>query len=52
MVNRLKLNEKALRDAEPKPGVRYQVFDTEVNPRVPPEQAQDQAAHYPTRFEV
>ena len=30
MVNRLKLNEKALRDAEPKPGVSYQVFDTEV----------------------
>ena len=30
MVKRLKLNEKALRDAEPKPGVSYQVFDTEV----------------------
>ncbi len=30
MVNRLKLNEKALRDAEPKPGISYQVFDTEV----------------------
>jgi hypothetical protein len=30
MVNRLKLNEKALRDAEPKPGISYQIFDTEV----------------------
>ena len=30
MVKRLKLNEKVLRDAEPKPGVSYQVFDTEV----------------------
>lgn len=30
MVNRLKLNEKILRDAEPKPGVSYQIFDTEV----------------------
>ena len=30
MVKRLKLNEKALRDAEPKPGVSYQIFDTEV----------------------
>ena len=30
MANRLKLNEKALRDAEPKPGISYQVFDTEV----------------------
>ncbi len=30
MVKRLKLNEKALRDAEPKRGVSYQVFDTEV----------------------
>lgn len=30
MVNLLKLNEKALRDAEPKPGVSYQIFDTEV----------------------
>ncbi len=30
MVNRLKLNEKTLRDAEPKPGVSYQIFDTEV----------------------
>ena len=30
MVNRLKLNEKALRDAEAKPGVSYQIFDTEV----------------------
>ena len=30
MVNRLKLNEKALRDAEPKAGVSYQIFDTEV----------------------
>ena len=30
MVNRLKLNEKALRDAEPKAGISYQVFDTEV----------------------
>jgi hypothetical protein len=30
MVKRLKLNEKAPRDAEPKPGVSYLVFDTEV----------------------
>jgi len=30
MVNRLKLNEKALRDAELQPGVSYQIFDTEV----------------------
>ena len=30
MVNRLKLNEKALRDAQPKSGISYQVFDTEV----------------------
>jgi integrase len=30
MVNRLKLNEKALRDAELRPGVSYQIFDTEV----------------------
>ena len=30
MVYRLNLNEKALRDAEPKPGISYQVFDTEV----------------------
>jgi len=30
MVKRLKLNEKTLRDAEPKPGVSYQIFDTEV----------------------
>jgi hypothetical protein len=30
MVKRLKLNEKALLEAEPKPGVSYQVFDTEV----------------------
>jgi integrase len=30
MVNRLKLNEKILRDAEAKPGVSYQIFDTEV----------------------
>ena len=30
MVKRLKLNEKALREAEPKPGVSYQIFDTEV----------------------
>lgn len=30
MVNRLKLNEKTLRDAEPKPGVSYQIFDTDV----------------------
>ncbi len=27
MVNRLKLNEKTLREAEPKPGVSYQIFD-------------------------
>jgi len=30
MVNRLKLNEKTLRDAELRLGVRYQIFDTEV----------------------
>ena len=30
MVNRLKLNEKALRDAELRAGVSYQIFDTEV----------------------
>jgi integrase len=30
MVKRLKLNEKALREVEPKPGVSYQIFDTEV----------------------
>lgn len=30
MVKRLKLNEKTLRDAEPRPGVSYQIFDTEV----------------------
>ncbi|SDX87822.1 tyrosine-type recombinase/integrase [Roseicitreum antarcticum] len=30
MVNRLKLNEKALRNAELRPGVSYQIFDTEV----------------------
>ena len=30
MVKRLKLNEKALREAEPKPGVSYQIFDTDV----------------------
>ena len=30
MVKRLKLNEKTLREAEPKPGVSYQIFDTEV----------------------
>ena len=30
MVKRLKLNEKTLRRAEPKPGVSYQIFDTEV----------------------
>ena len=30
MVKRLKLNEKTLREAEPKPGVSYQIFDTDV----------------------
>ena len=30
MVKRLKLNEKTLREAEPKPGVSYQIFDTEM----------------------
>ena len=30
MVNRLKLNEKLLRDAEPVQGKSYQVFDTEI----------------------
>jgi integrase len=30
MVNRLKLNEKTLRDVDLRPGVSYQIFDTEV----------------------
>ena len=30
MTNRVKLNEKLLRDLEPKPGLSYQVFDAEV----------------------
>ena len=30
MVKRLKLNEKTLREAEPKPGVSYHIFDSEV----------------------
>ena len=30
MVKRLKLNEKTLREAEPKAGVSYQIFDTDV----------------------
>jgi integrase len=30
MVKRLKLNEKSLRDPEPKEGVSYQIFDTDV----------------------
>ena len=30
MINRLKLNEKILRDAEPQEGKSYQVFDTEI----------------------
>jgi hypothetical protein len=30
MVKRLKLNEKTLREAEPKPGDSYQISDTEV----------------------
>jgi hypothetical protein len=31
MANRLKLNEKILRDAEPQEGNNYQIFDTEGN---------------------
>ena len=30
MVNRLKLNENLLRDAEPQEGNSYQIFDTEI----------------------
>jgi len=30
MVNRVKLSEKLLRDSEPRPGLSYQIFDTEV----------------------
>ncbi len=30
MVKRLKLNEKVLREAEIRPGVSYQIFDTDV----------------------
>ena len=30
MVNRLRLNEKAVRDAEPAEGRDYQIFDTDV----------------------
>jgi hypothetical protein len=30
MGKRLKLNEKVLRDAELRPGVSYQIFDTDV----------------------
>ncbi|MFN3953379.1 MAG: tyrosine-type recombinase/integrase [Pararhodobacter sp.] len=30
MAKRLKLNEKLLRDSEPRPGLSYQIFDTEV----------------------
>ncbi|KPQ02787.1 MAG: Site-specific recombinase XerD [Rhodobacteraceae bacterium HLUCCA12] len=30
MANRLRLNEKFLRDAEPRPGLSFQIFDTEV----------------------
>ncbi len=30
MIKRLKLNEKSLRDAEPKEGASYQIFDTDV----------------------
>ena len=30
MVNRLRLNEKSVRDAEPAKGRDYQIFDTEV----------------------
>jgi len=30
LVNRLKLNEKTLRDAELRPGVSYQIFRREV----------------------
>jgi hypothetical protein len=30
MANRLKLNEKVLRDAEPQEGNSYQIFDTEI----------------------
>ena len=30
MVNRLRLNEKTVRDAEPAEGRDYQIFDSEV----------------------
>lgn len=30
MVKRLKLNEKTLREAEPRPGVSYQIIGTDV----------------------
>jgi hypothetical protein len=30
MVNRLRLNEKSVRDAEPAQGRDYQIFDTDV----------------------
>jgi hypothetical protein len=30
MIKRLKLKEKTLCEAEPKPGVSWQIFDTEV----------------------
>ena len=30
MANRLKLNEKILRDSEPQEGNSYQIFDTEI----------------------
>lgn len=30
MVKRLRPNEKTLREAEPKPGVSYQLFDAEL----------------------
>ena len=30
MIKGLKFNEKTLREVEPKPGVSYQIFDTDV----------------------
>ncbi|MFC7703781.1 hypothetical protein ACFQXB_06205 [Plastorhodobacter daqingensis] len=42
MVTRRKINEKILREAESKPGISYQIFDTEVTgfaARVHPKQS-------------
>ena len=42
MVNRLRLNEKSVREAEPAQGRDYQIFDTEV--RASPSASTDPAA--------